>query len=170
MNLLMTATPLAMQMCSLPFSKAALVLEWHIIGMFAPSFFTGSLIKRFGVLRVMAAGVVLLAGCIAVALSGQGVPHFWWALVLLGVGWNFTYVGGSALLTEAYRPSERAKVQGANEMVVFTVQALASFSSGVLVNARGWDTLNHVAVAMVVACAVAIAWLAPKRLRHPAGA
>lgn len=165
MTLLMTATPLAMGFCGHPYSDAANVISAHVIGMFAPSFFTGSLIKRFGVLWIMAVGVALLAGCIAVGLSGQAVANFWWALVLLGVGWNFTYIGGSTLLTEAYRPSERAKVQGANEMVVFTVQALASFSSGVLVNARGWDTLNYVAVAMVALCAIAIAWLAPKRAR-----
>jgi MFS family permease len=170
MTLLMTATPLAMGFCGHPYSDAANVISAHVVGMFAPSFFTGSLIARFGVLRVMAAGVALLFACIGVGLSGQGVPHFWWALVLLGVGWNFTYIGGTTLLTEAYRPSERAKVQGANEMVVFTVQALASFSSGVLVNARGWDTLNYVAVAMVATCALAIAWLASKRARRAARA
>ena len=160
MTLLMTATPLAMGFCGHPYSDAANVISAHVIGMFAPSFFTGSLIKRVGVLPVMSAGVALLAGCIAVGLSGQAVANFWWALVLLGVGWNFTYIGGSTLLTEAYRPSERAKVQGANEMLVFTVQALASFSSGVLVNARGWETLNYVATGMVALCALAIAWRA----------
>ena len=163
MTLLMTATPLAMGFCGHPYGAAATVISSHVIGMFAPSFVTGSLIKRFGVLAVMATGVALLFGCIAIALSGQAIPHFWWALVLLGVGWNFTYVGGSTLLTEAYRPSERAKVQGANEMIVFTVQAIAAFSSGVLVNARGWDTLNYVAIPMVAVCAIALAWLAVRR-------
>ena len=163
MTLLMTATPLAMGFCGHPYSAAASVISAHVIGMFAPSFVTGTLIKRFGVLKVMMAGVVLLFVCIAIGLSGQAVAHFWWALVLLGVGWNFTYVGGSALLTEAYRPSERAKAQGANEMVVFTVQAIASFSSGVLVNTQGWYVLNHVAIPMVGICAIAVAWLAAKR-------
>jgi len=163
MTLLMTATPLAMGFCGHPYSAAANVISAHVVGMFAPSFVTGTLIKRFGVLRVMAAGVFLLFVCIGIGLSGQAVAHFWWALVLLGVGWNFTYIGGSALLTEAYRPSERAKAQGANEMTVFTVQALASFSSGVLVNTRGWDVLNYVAIPMVLTCALALAWLAVKR-------
>jgi MFS family permease len=168
MTLLMTATPLAMGFCGHPYSAAATVISAHVLGMFVPSFFTGSLIKRFGVLQVMAAGVLLLASCIAVALSGQLVPHFWWALVLLGVGWNFCYVGGSTLLTETYRPSERAKAQGANEMIVFTVQALAAFSSGVLVNAKGWDTLNYVAMPMVGVCAAAITFLAVRRRRAQA--
>lgn len=163
MTLLMTATPLAMGFCGHPYGAAATVISSHVIGMFAPSFITGSLIRRFGVLAVMAAGVALLFGCIAIALSGQAIPHFWWALVLLGIGWNFTYVGGSTLLTEAYRPSERAKAQGANEMIVFTVQAVAAFSSGVLVNARGWDTLNYVAIPMVSTCALALAWLVAGR-------
>jgi MFS family permease len=163
MTLLMTATPLAMGFCGHPYGAAANVISAHVIGMFAPSFFTGSLIKRFGVLTVMAVGVLLLFACIAVALSGQAIPHFWGALVLLGVGWNFTYIGGSTLLTEAYRPSERAKAQGANEMIVFTVQAIAAFSSGVLVNVRGWEMLNYIAIPMVVIPALAIAWLGMKR-------
>jgi MFS family permease len=169
MTLLMTATPLAMGFCGHPYSAAATVISAHVIGMFAPSFVTGSLIKRFGVLAVMAVGVLLLFACIAVGLSGQAVTHFSWALVLLGVGWNFTYVGGSALLTEAYRPSERAKAQGANEMAVSTVQAIASFSSGVLVNTQGWNVLNHVAIPMVAICAIAIVWLAMKRRVGRAG-
>jgi MFS family permease len=169
MTLLMTATPLAMGFCGHPYSAAASVISAHVVAMFAPSFVTGSLIKRFGVLAVMAVGVVLLGACIAMGLSGQAIVHFWWALVLLGVGWNFTYVGGSALLTEAYRPSERAKAQGANEMTVFTVQALAAFSSGVLVNARGWEMLNYVAMPMVGVCAIALAWLALRRAREASG-
>jgi MFS family permease len=165
MTLLMTATPLAMGFCGHSYGAAASVISAHVVGMFAPSFVTGSLIKRFGVLRVIAAGVAILFACVAIGLSGQAVAHFWWALVLLGIGWNFTYIGGSTLLTEAYRPSERGKAQGTNEMIVFTVQALASFSSGVLVNARGWDTLNYVAIPMVATCALAIGWLAAMRRR-----
>jgi predicted MFS family arabinose efflux permease len=168
MTLLMTATPLAMGFCGHPYSAAANVISAHVVGMFAPSFFTGSLIKRFGVLTVMAVGVAILFACIAIGLSGQAVAHFWWALVLLGIGWNFTYIGGSTLLTEAYLPSEKAKAQGANEMTVFTVQALASFSSGALVNTRGWDVLNYVAIPMVAVCAIALAWLAFRRRLRPA--
>ncbi len=159
MNLLMTATPLAMGFCGHPYSAAASVIAAHVVAMFAPSFFTGSLIKRFGVLPVMMAGVLLLGACIAIGLSGQLVAHFWWALVLLGLGWNFTYIGGTTLLTEAYRPSEKAKTQGTNEIIVFTLQALSAFSSGVLVNTRGWEVLNYVALPMTLAAGLAIVWL-----------
>jgi MFS family permease len=163
MNLLMTATPLAMGFCGLPYSSAASVISAHVVAMFAPSFFTGSLIKRFGVLKVMGAGVAMLFCCIAVGLSGQLMAHFWWALVLLGAGWNFTYIGGTTLLTEAYRPAEKAKVQGTNEIVVFTVQGLSAFSSGVLVNAAGWNTLNYVALPLVATAGFALLWLGFRR-------
>jgi MFS family permease len=159
MNLLMTATPLAMGFCGLPYSAAATVIASHVIAMFAPSFVTGSLIRRFGVLHVMLAGVGCLFACIGVALSGQLITHFWTALVLLGIGWNFTYIGGTTLLTQAYRPSEKAKAQGANEMTIFTVQAISAFSSGVLVNAAGWPTLNYVAVPLVATAGFAALWL-----------
>ena len=159
MNLLMTATPLAMGFCGHPYAAAASVISAHVVAMFAPSFVTGSLIKRFGVLAVMMAGVVALLACIAVGLSGQLVAHFWWALVLLGIGWNFTYIGGTTLLTEAYRPAEKAKAQGTNEIAVFTLQAISAFSSGALVNTRGWDVLNYVSLPLALAAGLAIAWL-----------
>ena len=160
MNLLMTATPLAMGFCGLPYNASATVIASHVVAMFAPSFFTGSLIKRFGVLHVMLAGVAAMFACIGVALSGQLMAHFWTALVLLGIGWNFMYIGGTTLLTEAYRPAEKAKAQGVNEMTVFTVQAISAFSSGVLVNSEGWRTLNLVAIPLVTLAAIAILWLA----------
>jgi predicted MFS family arabinose efflux permease len=160
MNLLMTATPLAMGFCGHPYGSSASVISAHVVAMFAPSFFTGSLIKRFGVLRVMGCGVAVLFASVAVALSGQLVANFWWALVLLGLGWNFAYIGGTTLLTESYRPAEKAKAQGANEIVVFTVQAVSAFSSGVLVNTRGWVTLNYVALPLIAAAGLALAWLA----------
>lgn len=142
MNLLMTATPIAMGLCSLPFNDAAFVLEWHVIGMYAPSFFTGSLIRRFGVLNVMLTGVILMAGCIAIAVSGVALMHFSLALTLLGIGWNFLYIGGSTLLTEAAAPAERAKVQGANDALVFCTMAISSASSGAMVTQAGWQTMN----------------------------
>ena len=163
MNLLMVATPLAMGFCGHPYSAAASVIAAHVVAMFGPSFFTGSLIARFGVLRVMLAGVALLLSCIAVGLSGQLVSNFWWALVLLGLGWNFTYIGGTTLLTEAYRPSEKAKAQGTNELIVFTVQAVSAFSSGVLVNSRGWTILNYVALPLVFLIGFAVLALAFSR-------
>ena len=168
MNLLMTATPLAMGFCGLPYAASASVIGSHVIAMFAPSFFTGSLIRRFGVLNVMLAGAACQLACVAVALSGQLVMHFWWALVLLGIGWNFLYIGGSTLLTQAYRPSERAKVQGANEITIFSVQAVSAFSSGVLVNAAGWNTLNHVALPLIVAAGAAVVWLMARGRRQAA--
>jgi MFS family permease len=163
MNFLMTATPLAMRFCGHPYGAAAGVIMAHVIAMFAPSFVTGSLIQRFGVLNVMLAGVVAQAACAIVALSGEQVAHFWWALVLLGLGWNFMYVGASTLLTETYRAAEKAKAQGLNEITVFAVQAVSSFSSGFLVNAAGWATLNHIAVPLVLLAGAAIVWLKLKK-------
>jgi MFS family permease len=163
MNLLMTATPLAMGHEHHPYSAAALVIEWHVIGMFAPGFFTGNLIRRFGVLRIMAAGVALNLLCVAIALSGHEVMHFWWALFVLGVGWNFLYVGGTTLLTETYRPEERAKIQGINDSCVFGMMAVSSFSSGLLLHADGWTMLNWISLAPLAALLAALIWIARVR-------
>ncbi len=163
MSLLMTATPLAMGLCGHPYSSAATVIQWHVIGMFAPSFVTGSLIKRFGVLRIMLAGVALEALCVGIALSGAQVVNFWWALLMLGVGWNFLYVGGTTLLTECYRVSEKAKAQGTHDFLVFLTTASSSFSSGLLMNRNGWDMLNYAALPVLAVIAAAIAWLALRR-------
>ncbi len=164
MNLLMTATPLAMDICGLPFADTAFILQWHVIAMFAPSFFTGDLIKRFGVLTILSVGAALMFVCIAVALSGVTLMHFWWALVLLGVGWNFLFIGGTTLLTETYRPEEKAKVQGSNDFIVLGVQGLTSLSSGVLVTSTGWATLNHYALPIIAmtALATSLLWLQRK--------
>lgn len=170
MNLLMTSTPLAMGFCGLPYAAAASVISAHVVAMFAPSFFTGSLIQRFGVLNVMMAGVAAMFACVAIALSGQQVRHFWTALVLLGLGWNFMYVGGTTLLTEAYRPAEKAKAQGANEIIVFCTTATSSFASGVLVNAAGWNTLNYVALPFLAIAGSAALWLALRRRAAAAAA
>jgi len=163
MNLLMTATPLAMGLCGHPYGAAALVIQWHVIGMFAPAFFTGSLIRRFGVLRIMLAGVALEALCVGVALSGVLVANFWWALLLLGVGWNFLYVGGTTLLTDCYRPSEKAKAQGMHDFLVFLTTATSSFSSGLLMNRNGWEMLNYAALPILAVIGAAISWLALQR-------
>jgi predicted MFS family arabinose efflux permease len=161
MNLLMTATPLAMDYCGLPFSDTAFILQWHVIGMFAPSFFTGDLIKRFGIHVVLIVGAALMFLCIGIALSGVTLMHFWWALVLLGVGWNFLFVGGTTLLTEACRPEERAKVQGTNDFLVLGVQAVTSLGSGALILGAGWSALNYFALPMVALTALgsAVFWL-----------
>jgi MFS family permease len=165
MNLLMAATPIAMAQCAHPFSSAALVLEWHVLGMFVPSFFTGSIIRRVGALPVMAAGVVLNAVCIAVALSGVDLMQFIVALVTLGVGWNFLFIGGTALVTEAYRPEEKTTAQAAMDTVVMATMAVTSFSSGALVTTQGWTWLNLGSIVPVVATAAALAWLALVRRR-----
>jgi MFS family permease len=165
MNLLMAATPIAMARCGLPFSDAALVLEWHVLGMFVPGFFTGHLIKRVGALPVMGVGVLLNLVCIAVALSGVELMQFLVALFTLGVGWNFLFVGGSTLLTEAYRPEEKIKTQGAMDFCVFATMAVTSFASGALVTTRGWEWLNLSSLPAVVLIAAALAWLAWIRRR-----
>jgi MFS family permease len=163
MNLLMAATPIAMAKCGLPFSDAALVLEWHVLGMFVPGFFSGHLIKRFGALPVMAVGVLLNLVCIAVALSGVELMQFLVALFTLGVGWNFLFVGGSTLLTEAYRPEEKIKTQGAMDFCVFTTMAITSFASGAMVTTRGWEWLNFSSLPVVALIGVALVWLAAVR-------
>ena len=171
MNLLMAATPLAMDICGLPFGDAAFVLQWHVLGMYGPSFFTGSLIKRFGVLSILMAGVVLMFACIGLALSGVTLMHFWWALFLLGVGWNFLYIGGTTLLTETYKPAERAKVQGGNDFLVFGVQAVSSLSAGALVLGGGWYSLNLYAIPAVIVISLGVGALMLHRRRlaaaHP---
>ena len=165
MNLLMAATPIAMAMCAHPFENTALVLEWHVLGMFVPSFFTGALIKRFGALRVMAVGVVLNAICIAVALSGVELERFLVALFALGVGWNFLFIGGTSLLTSAYRPEEKTKVQAAMDTTVFSTMTITSFSSGALVTTQGWTWLNLGSIVPVAICAAALLWFAATRRR-----
>ena len=160
MNLLMAATPLAMDQCGLPFSDAAFVLEWHVIGMFAPGFFTGSLIKRWGALKVMGGGVLLNVACIAIALSGVQLHQFLVALFLLGVGWNFLFTGSTTLSLSAYTPQERDRAQGALNFLVFATMAMSSLFSGVLVTTRGWSQLNWGSLVPVTVCAAALLWLA----------
>jgi MFS family permease len=163
MNLLMTATPLAMGICGHPFNDAANVISAHVIAMFAPSFFTGSLIQRFGVLNVMLTGVALMVVCLGISLSGISVAHFWFSLVVLGLGWNFMFVGGSALVTESYHPQEKAKAQGLHDLLVFCTTATSSFCSGLLLKANGWDILNYVAMPFLLIVTVATVWLKLKR-------
>ena len=149
MNFLMTSTPIAMQACGHPYGDAAFIISSHVVGMFAPSFVSGPLIRRVGVLPVMFAGAVLNLCSIGIALSGISVAQFWWSLVLLGVGWNFLYIGGTTLLTETYRPEERAKAQGANDQAIFIMMAISSFTSGLTVTAGGWERVNLVAAPIV---------------------
>jgi MFS family permease len=160
MNLLMAATPLAMQQCGLSFNDTALVLEWHVIGMFAPGFFTGNLIKRWGTLPIMAVGVVLNLACVAIALSGVELHQFVVALFLLGVGWNFLFTGSTTLSLDAYRPEEKDRAQAALNFSVFAVTALTSLASGALVTTQGWAWLNAGSLPVLVLTAIALGWLA----------
>lgn len=159
MNLLMAATPLAMQTCGLPFSSAAWVLEWHVIGMFAPGFFTGSLIKRFGALPVMGVGALLNLVCIAVALSGQEPAQFLVALFALGVGWNFLFTGSTTLAMEGYLPEEKDRAQATINFCVFATMAFTSFASGALVTTQGWNWLNIGSLLPVVVMSTGLLWL-----------
>jgi MFS family permease len=167
MNLLMTATPLAMAMCGHPYGAATGVISAHVIGMFAPSFFTGDLIRRFGVLQVMLAGVAIYVVCIGIALAGVEVTNFWWSLLLLGVGWNFVFIGATTLLTETYRPAEKAKAQGANDSLIFATMAVSSLASGMILQRNGWQTLNYIAVPAVLLIGAGVAWLALQRTQTP---
>ena len=159
MNLLMAATPIAMQQCQLPFADAALVLQWHVIGMFAPGFFTGHLIKRFGTLTIMGVGVVLNLGCVLVALSGIELHQFVIALFLLGVGWNFLFTGSTTLSLQTYSADEKDRAQGALNFLVFATLALTSFSSGVLVTTQGWTLLNMGSLVPVAITGLGLLWL-----------
>jgi len=165
MNLLMTATPLAMDFCSLPYAQAAIVISWHVVGMYGPGFVTGSLIARFGVLHMILAGVAVMAGGAAVALTGNTLWHFLAALVLVGVGWNFMYTGGTTLLTESYRPSEKARTQGANDFIVFSTMAISSFSSGALVSSAGWEIMNWSALPVLLCVGAAVLRHSRRRTR-----
>jgi MFS family permease len=160
MNFLMTSTPIAMGVCGHPYSDAAFVISSHVVAMFAPSFVTGALIKRVGVLTVMFFGALLNLAAISVALSGISVAHFWVSLVALGVGWNFLYIGGTTLLTETYRPEERAKAQGSNDQAIFIMMAISSFTSGLTVTSSGWERVNLFALPLVALVALAIGWYA----------
>ena len=144
MNLVMTSAPLAMRMCGLPLSASNTAIQWHIVAMYGPSFFTGGLIARFGAQRVVAAGLALTAACGAVGLTGQSALHFDAVLVLLGLGWNFGFVGASAMVLECHRPEERTRVQSFNDFLVFGATALGSFSSGQLLTALGWGAVAGV--------------------------
>jgi MFS family permease len=154
MNLLMTSTPLAMLACGHDFADSAFVIQWHVLGMFAPSFVTGQLVGRFGPVRVMAAGLALLLACIGINLTGITVAHFTLGLLLLGVGWNFLFVGGTTLLTTCHRADEKAKVQGANDFLIFASVAVSASSSGILHHALGWTVMNLIALPGLLLVAV----------------
>lgn len=163
MNLLMAATPLAMDVCGFSFPQTATVLQWHVIGMFAPGFFTGSLIKRYGSPLIMGIGLLLNLVCIGIALSGVEIQQFMLALFILGVGWNFLFTGATTLAMSTYNAAEKDKAQGAVNFCVFFVMAISSFSSGALVTSQGWYWLNVGSLVPVVVIGAALGWLALAR-------
>ena len=162
MNLVMTSAPLAMRMCGHTLTDSNNAIQWHVLAMYAPSFFTGNLINRFGIPRVIAAGLILLAGAAIVDMAGISVWHFWIGLILLGVGWNFGFIGASALVTQCHRPDERNKVQAFNDFLIFGMMAIGSFSSGQMLANWGWNTVNLVVFPPVVLAGLALVWLAIK--------
>lgn len=167
MNLLMAATPLAMAQHDHPFGHAALVLQWHVLGMYLPSFFTGHLIQRWGVRPVLVLGLLLNLVCVAVALSGVDLMHFLVALFVLGVGWNFLFIGGTALATQGYRPSERTAAQARVDLWVYSTMTVTSFGSGALVTTGGWTFMNVGTLLPLTLLALALIWLWRQRARHP---
>lgn len=156
MNFLMTAAPLAMRLCGLPQESANLGLQWHVIAMYAPSFFTGRLITRFGAPRMVAAGLALIAAASAVGLAGQDVAHFWVSLILLGVGWNFGFLGASALVMECHRSEEKTRVQSLNDFIVFGTMAFGSFASGGLLTSYGWESVLRISFVPLALAVVAL--------------
>ena len=167
MNLVMTSTPLAMAACGFGIGASADVVRIHVLAMFAPSFFTGGLVTRFGAPVIIATGLAILAGCAAVAIAGISFMHFAIALGLLGVGWNFAFIGATALLAGAHLPEERARVQGLNDFLIFGLVTVASFSSGALMNSIGWEAVNAAMLPVLALAAAALAWLVLQDRRMP---
>jgi MFS family permease len=167
MSLLMTAAPLAMVHFDHGQANAALGIQWHVIAMFAPSFVTGALIARLGKEIIVATGLVLLTACAVIALAGVTLANFWLALILLGVGWNFGFIGSTAMLTETYRPEEKGRVEGLNDLLVFGSVAIASLSSGKLFSTIGWESMNVYAFPIIAICVLALALGLVVRRRQP---
>ncbi len=170
MNLLMTAAPLAMVGCGHSVNDATLGIQWHVLAMYAPSFVTGSLVVRFGVMRITAIGLALLVLAGVVGVTGLSVAHFWSGLVLIGLGWNLAFIGATTLVTECHRPAERTRVQSFNDFLIFGSMAVASFSSGQLLAAFGWASVNAVIFPTVAIAAALLIWLTLRNRRERAAA
>jgi MFS family permease len=167
MNLMMTAAPLAMVMCNHSVTDAALGLQWHVLGMYAPSFFTGALINRFGVARITAFGLALIVVSAAIGIAGISLWHFWIALILLGVGWNFGLIGATTMVIQCHRPNERNKVQAFNDFLIFGTMAVGSLVSGKLLASFGWAAVNEVIIPVAVVAAALLLWGAVRRKAAP---
>jgi MFS family permease len=168
MNMVMTAAPLAMIECNHSVTDAALGLQWHVLGMFAPSFFTGTLISRFGEERVIAAGFVMLITSAAVGIAGITLWHFWIGLMLLGMGWNLAFIGATALVTQTHRPNERNRVQSFNDFLIFGSMAIGSFGSGKVLALFGWAAVNEIVFPVVLTAGAMLLWLVLRERRNPA--
>jgi predicted MFS family arabinose efflux permease len=166
MNMVMTSAPLAMVQCDHSMSDAALGLQWHVLGMYAPSFFTGSLIVRFGAERVVGAGFALLLASATVSMSGISLWHFWLGLVLLGAGWNLGFIGATAMVTECHQPEERTRVQSFNDFLVFGSMAIGSFASGKVLAVYGWAVVNGLVFPVVLSAAAMLLWIAARARRN----
>ena len=163
MNMVMTSAPLAMVGCGHSVTDATLGIQWHVLGMYAPSFLTGALIVRFGVVRITFIGLALIGVCAAVGISGITVAHFWTALVLLGVGWNLAFIGATTMVTRCYRPQERTKVQSFNDFIIFGSMAISSFSSGQMLDHLGWQAINEAIFPVIFIAGAMLVWLVMRR-------
>ncbi|HWK95804.1 MAG TPA: MFS transporter [Pseudolabrys sp.] len=170
MNLVMTSAPLAMVGCGHSVTDAALGIQWHVLAMYAPSFVTGALIARFGVERITGLGLLLLAVSAAIAVAGLSVAHFWGALIVQGVGWNFAFIGATTMVTQCHRPEERTKVQAFNDFIIFGSMAVTSFSSGQFLALFGWATLNELVFPIVGVAGAMLVWLVLRRRAEAAAA
>ncbi|MCF0073012.1 MFS transporter [Dyadobacter sp. CY261] len=158
MVMVMTATPIAMKLCGHDADDSSIVIQWHVLGMFVPSFFTGNLVQKFGAVRIISLGILIFLTHVAFALTGTDFFHFVSGLIFLGVGWNFMFIGGTALLTRAYTPADRAKTQSFHDFAVYAVTTLSSFLAGAVLNLWGWEMVNMVAVPFLVVALVTIQW------------
>jgi predicted MFS family arabinose efflux permease len=168
MNLVMTSAPVAMVGCGHSVTDATLGIQWHVLAMYGPSFITGALIVRLGLDRVILAGLLLIALSAVIGLTGLTVAHFWTALVLLGIGWNFAFIGATTMVTQCHRPEERNKVQAFNDFLIFGSMAIGSFSSGKLLATLGWSAVNEVVLPFVVITGAMLVWLAFRERLRPA--
>ena len=169
MNLLMTATPLAMHHNDMQLGDTAFVIQWHVVAMFAPSFFTGHLIRKFGIRAILLCGALLCGLCVITNLLDQTVWHFWFALVLLGIGWNFLFVGGTTLLTDSYQPAEKSRTQALNDFIVFSTVSVTALSSGTIHHHFGWITVNLCVLPFLILVAICIITLHRPAAPQPAG-
>ncbi|MBY6032326.1 MFS transporter [Marinobacter daepoensis] len=167
MVLVMTATPLAMRAQAFSMDQVAFIMQWHVLGMYVPSFFTGALISRVGLSRVLMAGCTILIVAVVTAMQGASLAHFWVALVCLGVGWNFLFIGGSTLLSSLHTEAERGKVQGVNDLIIFVLVTIGSLMSGTLLHQLGWETLNVLMLAPIAVVALSVLWMGARKRSAP---